>query len=292
MMPRLQRTLLSVVTSKRFWIVWAGVFAALIGIASGLAQLFSEVKLSATKASVLIIVSSIIGAIYALLTTSPVHLPVDDIVPSTVTSHPVMSLEVTTERALQLQANRLAASSYTRVAPLSSDRYEQWLMINPNVLACLLNNNRQVVGYFDVFPLESSFFKLFIDGLCVEHDIRREHILGPSLARNAKQLYLGGIAVAGPNTMKGKRYASVIIWGLFKYLQHYYCVPCDLELYAEAASKEGEELLKRFGFQLTSTAKQRKSSCALYSVLCTDEVVNKALSSIPDWSGACRLIWA
>jgi hypothetical protein len=127
--------------------------------------------------------------------------------------------------------------------------------------------------------------------LCGEEDIRKEHILAPALAKVVKRLYLGGIAVASPESQKGRRYASILCWGLFKYLEHYYCVPCDVELYAEAASNEGEALLKRFGFNHISPAKDRKSKCDLYSVKLTDEVVKKILCSTPDWSHACRLVW-
>lgn len=193
-----------VIFSRRFLLVWAGVFVALIGLLSSLAQLFSEIKLSLTNAVILILVSGIASGIYALVSASPVHLPVDDIVPQVISNKPCMSLIVTTDRKMLLEANRLAASSYIGVTPLPTERYEQWLMVNPTILTCLLDSSEAMVGYFDMFPFDSKFFAVFIEGLCGENEIRREHILPVEQARKTERLYLGGVAVANPQTMKGK----------------------------------------------------------------------------------------
>ena len=280
-----------IATSKQFFLIWAGVFAALIGLVSGFFEIFSDMKPSLGKALMLVIVSCVVSGLYALTTTSLVHFPVDDVVPQIIHSQPYMSLEITTNRDLLAQTNQLAAGSYPGVEPLPAERYEQWLMINPTILVCLIDSNRRVVGYFDVFPLEESFFNLFIAGTCTELDIRREHILTPEQAKVAKRIYFGGIAVQDPKSVRGKRYASMLVWGALKYLQHYYCVPCETELYAEAVSKEGEELLRRFGFRLITPANQRRDKSAIFAIALTDETIRKGIASLPDWSGSCNLVW-
>ncbi|HSS19041.1 MAG TPA: hypothetical protein VLL54_03110 [Pyrinomonadaceae bacterium] len=286
-MKRLRRVLIS----KTFFLTWGGVFLMLLGLFSSLAGLLTEVKFSLNGAMFLIALSGIGSGIYAYLRETPTHLPPDEIFPEELLTKADLSLVVTSERKHQREANRLAASSYFGVAPLPAERYEQWLMVNPNILSCLFDASGSMVGYFDVFPFDKEFFDLFIEGLCGEAEIRREHILPSETARDTDRIYLGGVAVVNPQTTKGKRYASIIVWGILKYLQHYYCVPCNLELYAEAASPEGEVLLKRFGFREVSPAKQRKSSCALYSVTLSEEFVNVALSALRDWSPKCRLLW-
>ncbi len=221
----------------------------------------------------------------------PVQLPIDDLFPENLTSSHRLSASCSTTREVILQVNNLATRVYPGVRPLPPDRYEQWLMVNDNLLVVLLNTNSEVIGYFDIFPLQPEFFNFFVSGAFGEHDIRREHILGPQQARFVKRMYLGGIAVDDPFSARGKRHASILVWALLKYLQNFYCVPCDRELYAEAVTVEGERLLKRFNFRLVSGATGRKDSYPLYAAELSEELINRALSAIPDWSRVCSLAW-
>jgi len=278
--------------SKQFFISWGVVFAALIGLLAALATLFPQVRFNVYTSLFVVGLSALLGAGYAFRENRPTPLPpIDELVPEPSSSTGRLIARCSTTREVVLQVNSLAKRVYPGVRPLPPDRYEQWLMINDNILLALLNANSEVIGYFDIFPLQPEFFNFFMSGAFGEHDIRREHILAPDQARFAKRLYLGGIAVADPLSARGKRHASILVWSLLKYLQKFYCAPCDRELYAEAVTVQGERLLKRFNFRLVSSARGRKDSYPLYAAELSEELINHALSEIPDWSRMCSLGW-
>lgn len=279
------------VFSKRVIIHWTVMFTALVGVASGIVQLLPLINLSLVS-SAYIIVGSVLGAgVYAWFVTKPSHLPVDDLFPEDLSSEPSMRIECTDKTGSVLEVSCIAKQAYPGVPPLPQERYEQWLMINPNLLICLFDFNHRVVGYCDIFPLRHDFMDMLIAGVCSEHDIRREHILSPREARKLTRLYVGGIAVVEPLTARGRRYASMLIWGVLCYLDHFYPIPPVRELFAQAVTPEGERLLRKFRFQLISPARGRKLSSPLYSGLLTPESITVVWANVPDWSGAVRLGW-
>lgn len=60
---------------------------------------------------------------------------------------------------------------------------------------------------------------------------------------------------------------------------------------AEAVTREGERLLRRFRFTLVAGPKGRKDPFSLYSVTFTSDISETALSDLPDWSKRVRLDW-
>jgi hypothetical protein len=273
--------------TTRFFLSWGIVFVTLIGLASGLAQFFPQVKFTVASSGLLVLVVAAIGLGYALVTAKPVHIP-----PVLLPEEPAtFSIECCTDRSVLLAVNKLAGHSYAGVRPLPPDRYEQWLMTNETILISLFNEGRELLGYFDVFPLQTDFLNLFIAGSCGEHDIRREHILSREQARFTKRLYLAGFAVRKPHTPEGGRCALMLFWGLLKYLQYFYCSSGEKELYAEGATSDGEDILKKYKFRLVGSASGRRDPHSLYAATITNETINHLLATRRDYSNICQLDW-
>jgi hypothetical protein len=278
--------------SKSFFVSWGIAFGFLIGVFSGLAQLLPNFKLSLKLSITLIAISAGIGTVYSFRKNRSVHLSVDDLLPDSPSLAPALSLECSFDRNVIAQVLDLAKRIYPGVVPPPPDRYEQFVSVNRAILVCLFNANREVVGYFDVYPLRPGFLAFLIDGTYGELDVRKEHILAPEDAWLAPALYLAGLAVEDPTTVKGKRYASILCWGLIRYFQHYYGAPRKLEVFAEGVTKQGAAILRRFGFTLHSSATGRKDPYPLFRASTTSEFMSQAIASIPDWSHVCRLVWA
>lgn len=277
--------------SKAFFVSWGIAFGFLIGVLSGLAQLFPDVKPSLKISAGLIIVSAGIGVIYAYRTSREIHLPVNDLFPETPVVGPTLSLECSSDRNVIAQVLDLAKRIYPGVEAPPLDRYEQFVGVNPAMLVCLFNSTREVVGYFDVYPLEADFCKLLFDGVRGELDVRKEHILAPQEAWLAQRLYLAGLAVENPRSVKSKRYASILCWGLIEYLRHYYGAPSEREIFAAGVTQPGRDILRRFGFVLHSPASARKDPYPMFTACLSSEFISQANSNIPDWSNICRLGW-
>jgi len=276
--------------SRRFFYHWVLIFASCIGLLSGIAALLPGLHFSIALSLVIFSACAIVSALYALGKTAPVHLPVDELAPLALSVEPATLLECTADRGLLAQAHRLAEISYPGVEPLSTGHYEQWLAVNNNILVCLLNNNSEVVGYFDVFPLAENFVDALVNGSVSEHDIRREHILNVVDARSCKRLYLAGFAVAEPETFLGKRYASYLAWGLIMYLRHFYGEP-PRQLLAIPSTREGKKLLQRFQFQIIQPADLRRDSLPIYGLPLQGISLEIALANLPNWERATRLGW-
>lgn len=288
MVPKLIRALRGPLL-RRLALAWAVAFAALVGVASGVAELFPSLP-AAPRAS-LFLMATLLAGVYALLTSRPEHLPVGELLPDQLSDAPPLSLECVTDRASALAVRRMAEEVYPGVEPLPSDRYEQWLMVNPSIFVCLLDRSRQVLGYFDVFPLRHDFMSLLLEGRVGEQDIRREHILVPRQAKQAEAVYLGGIAVADWRSHEGKRHAAMLVWGLCKYLEHFYSAPPSRYIYAQAATREGERLLRKFRFELVAGGSGRRDPYPLYRAPINVEVFQLVRSNVPDFAGMVDVGW-
>lgn len=277
---------------RRFALRWLGSTTASVGVAGGLMAFAPGIEIP-LGTSVGILLVCVVGAgSYSWLSTKPVHLPIDALAPLALSKKPAVTLETVRDRGILYAVNDLARTAYPGVQPMSCDRYEQYLLVNANILCALLSSERRVLGYFDVFPLREGFGNAFLEGAVGEQDLRHEHLMASDRAHEARILYLGGIAVRDPETYAGQRAASQLVWGMLRYLEAYYpSSHISRRLVASAATTEGENLLTRFQFQMVLPATLAKDRCALYAVSLASPALQIARSSLPDWSPLCRVTW-
>lgn len=285
------RSAVARILTREFLSHWGIAFASGVGALSGLVALLPRLDLNVAR-SVLILLSCALGAtIYAAGKTRRIHLPVDELAPPGLSPGQFMTVAVECNRALLAQVHELANYIYgVDVPPIPFERYEQWLSVNCNILACLLDQNQRAIGYFDVLPLDVDFAERFVQGEVGEQDIRQEHILPPDGARHCKYLYLAGFAIADPGTPAGGRHASCLLWALRRYLERFYHPFDNKQLIAIGATPEGERILQRYNFQLIQPAKLQRDGFPMYAATLSSRLA-RAMSTMPDWSGACRLSW-
>lgn len=275
---------------RRFALTWVAAFVTTVGAAAALIQLLPEVTIGYWLSGVLLGTPLVGAAVYAWRRSAPSQMSITEILANEEAEPGAVLVACTTERSHILEVNSLARCVYPDVKPLPPERYEQWVAVNPNILVCLFDRTRRIAGYFDVFPLAPSFMDMFVQGHCGEHDIRREHILRPKAARSVRRLYLGGIAVADrcPNTRPW--HAVRLLWALREYVEYFYAPLQGKELYAEAVTKEGEALLRKFGFVQQSPDRDRRDPFALY-VATLDDGLKRAQCLLPNWSEQVQLGW-
>src|SRR5207244_2938201 len=130
---------------------------------------------------------------------------------------------------------------------ISPDRYEQLRVKNKNILVCLVGERGDLLGYFDVIPLKESFAQQFLRGTITESQITHEDIFAHDELPQCKHVFLSGLAVWDPESYVDRRNANILVWGLLKYLDHFYGTSERLA-FASAATREGDELLRKFDF--------------------------------------------
>lgn len=283
------RAITAKVRNRDFAVNWLIAFTSGVGALSAIVALLPAVRFDVVRSSFVLFGCTTLAAVYAFAKSRPMHLPVDELAPPGLS--PGQHMEAVTEcnRSLVAQAHTLAERAYGAVPAIPVERYEQWLMVNRNILVCLLDRSRRVVGYFDVLPLRDDFAEFLICGDVDELKIRREHILDPNAAKACKYLYLAGFAVLDPKTAAGGRRASYLLWAFKRYLEYFYQPTSGKQLLAVAATFEGERILQRYNFQLVECASVRSDGFGIYGAPLTARLLN-ALAA-PDWSAACRLSW-
>lgn len=219
------------------------------------------------------------------------HLPIGELLPMLNLSTDTLIMSCPCELTTAMKANQMASIFYGNEA-VPFERYSQWLSKNPNVLVCLLDQQKEVVGYFDVFPLNANFIDGFVSGITKEDELSADHILSPNEARFCCQLYLGGIAVKSPDSFVGHRNVSILLWGLFHYLRSFYPEKRTRQLFALGSTVEGDALLRKFNFTIASPANMRKDKHNLYTLPFTHSLLDSYLSIMPEWNNTCRLSWA
>lgn len=217
------------------------------------------------------------------------HLVVKDIFPSKVGTGRA-TLRCPCDLKLADEAKRLAQYWYP-TDTIAPDRFEQLRVKNPNILVCLVGERGDLLGYFDVIPLKESFAQQFLRGTITESQVTHEDVFASSELAQCKHVFLSGLAVWDPESYVDRRNANILVWGLLKYLDHFYGANERLA-FASAATEEGEELLQKFEFYISSEADVRVDKRRMYETRLSREEINKRLAWLPDFSLLCSLDWA
>lgn len=279
--PRLKRE----IRYARFWSIGAlAVAAALSGVVA-----LTPVPMSHSTSAVFLSVAALGGIVFARRKCRPHQFAEDAFVPVLDTLGKKYVLSCPPSRGEAINANELAAAAYD-VEPIPVERIEQWLARNDHVLCCLNDPVGKVVGYFDVLPLTDPFAESLLAGYATEQDITYEAILPMPAAHDANYVYVTGIAVAEPDSYRGRRHASMLLWGLIRYFRAYYAKE-SLMLLASAASPEGRALLERFGFLIASHAAERRDRCDLYRRPLDQVELTEIEHALPSFENLCLPKW-
>ena len=138
-----------------------------------------------------------------------------------------------------------------------------------------------------MIPLKEHFALLFLKGAVTEMQITHEDVLGTREMRGCKYLFISGLAVRNPENQEGNVSASILVWAIMRYLQHFYSATEPM-VFALASSPAGDALLQssslksdaRLRVALTDT---NYTSCSLRGLLC--QIVLNAFQT-----GLCRAL--
>ncbi|HXR46680.1 MAG TPA: hypothetical protein VN784_04500 [Candidatus Limnocylindrales bacterium] len=269
----------------RFWLIFAGI----LGFTSTVLSLVDK-HLSWLQAVALTLISLAVALAASRKQMREAQLSVNDVLPEEIGHVARTRVECPCSSGVAQQASRLAQECYGTHFTISATTYEAIWLKNPEVLAALVNEEGNLLGYFDVIPLKDAFAQLFIEGRVTEDQLRHDDVCTVSERAHCKYLFVAGLAVWSPESFSGRRNASMLVWALLRYMEHYYGSMQPL-VFAVAATEEGDDILRRFKLKLTTDAVNRPDNHCLYSVRLSDYEITRRLACLPDWRGLCVLPW-
>src|SRR5690606_13969592 len=104
------------------------------------------------------------------------------------------------------------ASTYYGKSSASSRYIETSYEKKPYALVTLADRHKEIVGYYDMLPLEPDFAVRFIEGIATEKDIRAEHILPISEMSDGQYIYFAGVAIKNQRSQKSKIFAGYLLY--------------------------------------------------------------------------------
>lgn len=283
------RRLISLALRRRILLPILGTSIAILGAVSAFFGIV-DIHLGAVGTGLLAILILISSAIFHLRRPVMPQVAVDDVIAPEDDSYSPLDLHCPCDRALALEATKLADDCYSGSITIEASIYEQLRVKNPLILSCLTDRRGRFVGYFDVIPLSEPFAQSLIHGQTTESHISHEDVLSPQQMKSCKYLFLSGIAVHAPDTYAGRRNASILVWALLQYLKQHYR-HSDAIVFALAATREGDELLQRFKLRLAPGNTFRADHYKLYSIGISEDEIARRLACMPNWGQLCRLPW-
>lgn len=284
------RQLIALARQKEFFLRLGGTFVAILGVASAVLGIVDR-HFNIGTALLLAIPALILSSLLHWRRLISPQVAVDDVIAPDVGPDAPARIVCPCDLAIAGEAKKLAQQCYAASVTIEPNTFEQMRAKNPYILACLQNHRGKFLGYFDAIPLRREFAQPFLHGLVIESQITHENVLAPDEMAACKFLFVSGLAVQDPNTYAGRRNASMLVWGLLKYLDRFYGSAKPL-VFALAATREGDELLDRFKLTRRSNGGDRVDGYKLYSLTLTPNEIERRLACVPDWSMLCALSWA
>lgn len=152
------------------------------------------------------------------------------------------------DEAIALQANHLVRDVLDKRC-ISYDAYRTWRQKNPAIFRAVVNLDNELVGFFDVMPLDEKTTAELIAGTREEHSIRLENLLPKEENDKAKSIYIATVMANPSQTAFGYEIAKdVTLIKLVEYLQTAYAPIEKRTLLAFGQSEQGQISLRRSGF--------------------------------------------
>ncbi len=177
------------------------------------------------------------------------------------------------DESIASTANNIVRRELDKHAITYAD-YKEWRRQNSLVFTSVVDENNQLIGFFDIFPLTATAGVGVISGAISERSLTLDHIVPAAGTSSATYLHIATI-LRNPHQ---RRFSSlvageVLLLKMKEFLRKHY-EPLEQRTYtAFAQSRDGEAILKRCGFTMILLPEQNEQHCPLY-VLRPTETTN------------------
>ncbi len=181
------------------------------------------------------------------------------------------------DERIALTANRIVHRELDKHA-ISYNEYREWRKSNPLIFTSVVDEQNELIGFFDIFPLTTAAGIDLISGKLTERSLTIDHLLSQANSSSATHMHIATILV-NPRQRKFNVTVAkeVILLKMEEFLKEYYD-PLEGRTYtAFAQSKEGEALLVNSAFAMVLLPEQNAQRCPLYVLrpADTDRAINR-----------------
>jgi hypothetical protein len=142
--------------------------------------------------------------------------------------------------------------------------YKKWRQKNPFVFSAVIFD-RDLIGFFDVFPLSETAATRILSGKLKENKLRIEDIISKEGDVQSKDVYIASIMFNKHQTQLSAIVArEVMVLKLYEHILERYSPLSEKRFIAYAHTDPGERLLIRAGFKMVSRARENVEKRGLY----------------------------
>lgn len=156
------------------------------------------------------------------------------------------SLVIKPEEHLAHVANKFARRFFGRARTITYEKYKAWRRLNPLIFTSVVGSERELLGFFDIFPLVDTAGKAVREGNMKEEEILMKDILPEQEAGKANYIYIATVLSCVANDL----FQAKLLEFMVEFMKKYYPPRPGRFYLAFAATKDGAALLKRNCFIL------------------------------------------
>lgn len=141
---------------------------------------------------------------------------------------------------------------------------QKWYSQNPNGFS-IIKHNHEAIGHVDVLPLKPNILEIFIDGGITERQIRSDDLFSAGERELVRTIYVESLAIAASPASRRAPAVRHLLLNMTDVVSRVGDPRRIENIYAVAATESGNRLLRRLGFCIVSSAKNRKDQHDLYT---------------------------
>jgi len=163
------------------------------------------------------------------------------------------------------------AQVYSADDAIPADVLQEWFEANRYACNVICDLRASRVGHINILPIKSNTLHLLLDGRIRERDVRGDSIHSAAERDVVSCLWVESITLDVPQPHLRAR-ALLNVFQRAPHIMERLADPMNLRhVYALSATRAGDNLIKRFGFQIASAHIKRTDGhdlyCATYEVL-------------------------
>ena len=250
---------------RQAFVTWVATLVGTVGFITSVVDLVPGLELKTATAKVLTGLVCFIVSIIVTLIIKPFRKTVENL-----PLHGLLFSDNCCAKILfpfkdkYLKSINKIANGYYGKSNANIQIVKAWYAKNPLVVVTLADRHNKIIGYYDILPLKDDFAREFIEGRVTEKEILPSHILPPEEMSVANYLYFAGVAVKDIDEQRNKMFGGYLLFSAYVYLNKYYDLSTDRIIFAVAATKCGEVILKHLGYSIETSGDTRKDDMDLY----------------------------
>jgi hypothetical protein len=161
-------------------------------------------------------------------------------------------------------ANRIVRKCLDKGA-IRYKEYRLWRQKNPSIFTPVVDDEDQLLGFFDIFPLTTKAGEDLISGQLSERSLTIEHLLPLHSISLATHIHIATILVNPRQRSFSSLVArELLLLNMAEFIEMHYFPIKTRTFTAYGQTKAGEALLRRSGFSVALLATDNEQRCPLY----------------------------